>query len=850
MKKIKKLKIPILIIVLITLSLISSAKHIRLDILKSNIKQYFMSQDLGFSSYHLLTGNWNTNFLDIIRFGSLNFLDYLKYKSIGNNFKKLQININYENFSKLIKDRKRALDNKLLTNPSEVRGKIIAEGKTYRVKVRLKGDAKGHWESQYRMSLRVEVLDGLTILGNSKFSITKPAERSHPYDFVFQKTSSKIGNLSTNHQYANIFLNGTSWGVMDIEEHMSDTFLEKQKKKESIIIRFANEDSWLYQRQNKNFYKHYKLSDPNLFVKLYDKRKKLKNDLYRKKFSYIAEKHINKDIDLFDYDRSLSIFIISDLWNFHPLNASNVRYYFNPYSLKLEPIATDQSIFWWDEKNDSNQKAIHTNEMQHFFKILNKDGLEKNIIEQAKKIEKNLINIDMIFEENKKLFPLDNEIDLSNFKRYSDLILYKYMTNNYGFKPSKNKNEIEKPNKQHIDNLDKHLMVRHFDDGNLHIYNLLPDDVKIIKIIYEDKIIDTKQLIVPSYLSEKNPLKVNINVKGFQDNKITVVSDYKGKISKQSNYLSLFSKGLINPLQKKTDKLEFLEKINEKNYVIKKGKWFLNTPLVVNGNLEIREDTQIEFSENSYLIVKGRINFLGTKLNPIIFKAKSKTWKGLYVFNANQKSFIENCIFLDLDELSDGVLNLTGNINFYRSDVEINNLLISNVLAEDAINIVESNYVINNLEIVNARSDGIDSDFSNGEINNSVFKDIGGDAIDLSGSEVYLDNIKIFNVNDKGISVGENSNLVANNVTIKNSKIGIAIKDGSEAKIRKCLIKDSTLVDMSTFLKKDFYDFPKMIVENCQLKSKRNFLNQEGSYLLVDQKLIDSEIFNSNELYE
>ena len=237
MEKIKELKIPILIIVVIALSLFTSSKQLRFKILKHDIKQYLMSQDLGFSSYYSLTGKWNTNFLDIVKFTSINFFDFLKYKTHGNNFETLQININHKNFSKLLKDRERALDKKLLTTPVEVRGEIITQGKTYKVKVRLKGDAEGHWNSQYRMSLRVEVLDGLTILGNSKFSITKPSERSHPYDFVFQKISNKIGNLSVNHQYANIVLNGTKFGVMDIEEHMSDTFLEKQKKKKSIIIK-------------------------------------------------------------------------------------------------------------------------------------------------------------------------------------------------------------------------------------------------------------------------------------------------------------------------------------------------------------------------------------------------------------------------------------------------------------------------------------------------------------------------------------------------------------------------------------------------------------------------------------
>ena len=163
---------------------------------------------------------------------------------------------------------------------------------------------------------------------------------------------------------------------------------------------------------------------------------------------------------------------MSDVWNFHPLNASNIRYYFNPYSLKLEPIATDQTIFWWEQKDLSRQRITKPHEMQHFFKILNKSGLEKNIIDEAKKIEKTLINIDTIFDENKKLFPLDKNVDLSKFKKYSDLILSKYLKNKHDFKPSKNKIKIEKPNNKHTHTFDKHLMIRHFDDGNLHIYNL------------------------------------------------------------------------------------------------------------------------------------------------------------------------------------------------------------------------------------------------------------------------------------------------------------------------------------------------------------------------------------------
>ena len=74
----KELKIPILIIVVIALSLFTSSKQLGFKILKHDIKQYLMSQDLGFSSYYSLTGKWNTNFSDIVKFTSINFFDFLK----------------------------------------------------------------------------------------------------------------------------------------------------------------------------------------------------------------------------------------------------------------------------------------------------------------------------------------------------------------------------------------------------------------------------------------------------------------------------------------------------------------------------------------------------------------------------------------------------------------------------------------------------------------------------------------------------------------------------------------------------------------------------------------------------
>ena len=92
------------------------------------------------------------------------------------------------------------------------------------------------------------------------------------------------------------------------------------------------------------------------------------------------------------------------------------------------------------------------------------------------------------------------------------------------------------------------------------------------------------------------------------------------------------------------------------------------------------------------------------------------------------------------------------------------------------LNIFRSDFSIRNSTFVNSYSDAFDSDFSTGEIIDTIFKDLGNDAIDLSGSSVYLSNIEINSALDKAISLGKNSESYGNNIKILNSNLGIAQK--------------------------------------------------------------------------
>ena len=59
----------------------------------------------------------------------------------------------------------------------------------------------------------------------------------------------------------------------------------------------------------------------------------------------------------------------------------------------------------------------------------------------------------------------------------------------------------------------------------------------------------------------------------------------------------------------------------------------------------------------------------------------------------------------------------------------------------------------------------------------------GNDCIDFSYGSYFIENTVLKNCKDKGISVGENSNLTLNKAKVSETNIGIASKDSSIIKV-------------------------------------------------------------------
>ena len=201
---------------------------------------------------------------------------------------------------------------------------------------------------------------------------------------------------------------------------------------------------------------------------------------------------------------------------------------------------------------------------------------------------------------------------------------------------------------------------------------------------------------------------------------------------------------------------------------------------------------------------------------------------------------MEYVVFDALAESHSGRWNLTGGVNFYESDVEMNYCSFSNNNSEDALNIYLSTFSLTNSRFDNIMADAFDGDFCNGLVEKCSFETIGNDALDFSGSEIELKDIDIKNVKDKGVSAGENSIIKGSRITINQCELGLVSKDKSILTLDYSRLNNVT-VPYLVFQKKGEFGSAKLVLSNFQaLNYKEKYLVEQGSDVTVNGKVVKS----------
>ena len=148
---------------------------------------------------------------------------------------------------------------------------------------------------------------------------------------------------------------------------------------------------------------------------------------------------------------------------------------------------------------------------------------------------------------------------------------------------------------------------------------------------------------------------------------------------------------------------------------------------------------------------------------------------------------------------------LTGCLSLIHLQVSNINIRANNSSCEDAVNIINSKGSLNEINIQDSFSDGLDVDFSEVEIDRINILSSKNDCADFSAGKYKLNELNLTHCGDKGLSVGEKSFLELNKIIVDNSSIGIASKDSSITKMNSAYLKNLKTCVSAYNKKQEFY---------------------------------------------
>jgi len=814
------------------------------------------------------------------------FINFIKN---GCNAETLIIDISFKNLQIIKNDRDRAIKNSININPKKVPVNLTWKNKTYKASARLKGDLPTHWTSTQQWSLKFVLKKDQSIEGFREFSITKPYERRFPTNQVIGKSLQRANIISPKFLKMKIKINGIDWGLMLAEEQFSNAYLELRNLKDSPVIKLTNQEDFMIKQfliSNKSYLK--KNLDEDIISLLYRWRGKFEIEVYNKK-NYIDDP---KYLDLISFAKSLKEGIINNelttkelekfvdipkfastvassfLWgDVHSLLDDNSRFYLNPYTAKLEPIPTDH-LYNQVAYNGIAQPLINAIKSDKegiaiYYKIFKSKYFQEEYIKALENIDDSFLDIEKDFKDicnpyGKRCLNNINLIELKNNLRFL-LILDKKIFKDLITKIKK-KNDFKnivtnsrlKKSFKKISFLNKNIYARAFSDGEIVLYNLTPFKLRIKKIIVGDINLKTNIILEPSNFNSVSKKNFYLSKKITIGKKLTLHTDLLRK--KRTLEIKVENSNFrMSSLLKGEVKFPHFIKLKEKTYIIDSGEWTINEPIVLpeGYSLELKPNTKLTFKKNSYIYINGgNLSSIGTLKKPIILKPEKKIWGGIFVSQSkNKKSQIIYNKIIGTNFFKHGAINLTGGINFFLSNVEIENTDIINSKAEDAINLIQSNFLIKNSNFIGHESDAIDSDFSKGVIENVFFNNVKNDALDTSGSKVSVINSNFINVSDKAISAGENSVLTLENLNIDNAKIGIASKDGSIVNGNKIGIANSLLYDIAAYQKKSFYKGGKITIKNLEVNKMKTLIQKNSTAFINNEKIPTIKFKTKEKLY-
>ncbi len=786
----------------------------------------------------------------------------------------LNIFISEEGYQRLNVKREEALNQGLLVTESDdwVKAMLFYKNDVMDAKIRLKGDRLDHLQGE-KWSFRINLKGESSWKRMTTFSVQTPKARNFMHEWFFHKALEKEDLLCTRYGFVPVALNGKSLGVYAWEEHFEKHLVESRDRREGPILKLTDDSYWIDDKIRR-------LREVDFSIPSYDAsviqpfdEDNLKDSVLLREFKYARNlyqqyKYAKANAsDIFDIEAIAKYYAMTDATNaYHTLHFFNQRFYYNPVIGKLEPIFFDSfadvGIFDYYGYNLIVENAPNA-EMSVHLKMFADPKFRKLYFEYLDKYtspdfwkklyNSNKTEIDSVNKLLNTEYP-DYHFDIGTFYEVAEKARQSLETV---------KNKIEK--EDWFSNFkEKNLQVNSGYSGKAdfellpHLINVYTQKPQIFRIenYTTDTILITGFSDIPELQMEKLEDPLILPPANSGNNYIATI----GCRTEGSKYVfvNVREQEIAVPVipWHSPEEPRYLEVRHsfdsvavKQNYnasysgdsIIFSGEIRIDKNLVIpqNKSVVFEKGTQVNLLNHAAFISYSPVYVSGTDSEPVIFNSSDHSGRGINIFQAKGRSFVQHAVFSGLTNLDFGGWFTTAGVCFYESDVDFDHVRFEkNVDCDDALNVVRSNFNMQNCTFEDTFADAFDSDFCEGIILNSVFIRPGNDALDCSGSKVSISGSTITDAGDKGVSGGENSNITISDCIINGANIGVASKDLSTVKVKDSSLKNITY-GLVAFRKKPEYGEATIISENVVIK-KYLFMHiiEEGSTLTFNNREI------------
>jgi len=228
--------------------------------------------------------------------------------------------------------------------------------------------------------------------------------------------------------------------------------------------------------------------------------------------------------------------------------------------------------------------------------------------------------------------------------------------------------------------------------------------------------------------------------------------------------------------------------------------------------LQVRPGTTIALAPGVSIVAAGPVRMEGTASRPVILRRldPARAWGVLAIQGpASSGSVIRHAVVHGGSAARRGGVAYSGMVSVHHSpDFRLeDSQLAGNVLSDDTLHLVNATFEMRRVLVRNCFADCIDLDFADGDADGLYVNHAGNDGVDFMGSRVTLKNVFIHAVGDKGLSVGEASEIEVAAARIADAATGVAVKDASRAALED-LALDGNDVALDLFAKNWRYGGP------------------------------------------